>query len=85
MNLQVKKVIQIIGMLMLISIATAQEVSQIGHLGQCLGKCGDDVFSCVVGCYGRKVVNFLGCAMNCEGANTLCMTDCTSTVLPPLS
>ncbi|KEH23507.1 Antimicrobial peptide MBP-1 related (LEM1) [Medicago truncatula] len=75
--------ILILGMLMLISLATAEEVGLKANLVQCLSKCGDDVISCVTGCYSRKVENFLGCAMNCEGADALCMTSCASTLMPP--
>ncbi|GAU17218.1 hypothetical protein TSUD_324210 [Trifolium subterraneum] len=84
MSLQGKHVIQILGMLMLISLATANEVSQKENLGQCLGKCGEGVLSCVVGCYNSKLQNFLGCAMKCEGTNTSCMTKCTRTIVPPV-
>jgi len=83
MGLQSKQMILILGMLMLISLATAEEVSRKANLVQCLGKCGDDVLSCVTGCYSRKVENFLGCAMNCEGADALCMTSCAISLFPP--
>lgn len=83
MSLPSKQMILILGMLMLISLATAKEVGLKANLVQCLGKCGDDVLSCVTGCYSWKVGNFLGCAISCEGADVLCMTSCASTLMPP--
>jgi hypothetical protein len=85
MSLQSKQMILILGMLMLISLATAKDVGRKPNLVQCLGKCGDDVLSCVTGCYSRKVDNFLGCALNCEGADALCMTSCASSLMPPFA
>lgn len=83
MGLQGKQMIQILVVFVLITLGTAQEVEK-GKLGQCLGKCGDDVVSCVVGCHVEKVQNFLGCALKCEGANKLCMSKCASTNIPPI-
>lgn len=76
MSLLGKHVIAILGVFVfvLISLGSAyDEGNNKVNLGQCLGKCGDDLVYCMLQGHIWEVENLMACVKKCEGTNVMCM------------